>query len=152
MKKLALTIAIVLGITFGATAQAVYDSYGSTYYDTYNSYSNSSYGDRHMLDDYGDHHFVGSHFLNDEDEYDVLSGRSTIYGGGSSSDYYYNYSNNGYSGGGLFSRGMRAAGDNSPMLPIHGASTNQPASAPLGSGALLLIGFGAAYAMAKRKK
>ena len=37
-----------------------------------------------------------------------------------------------------------------PTLPDHGAQTNQ--NAPLGSGALLLIGFGAAYAAAKRRK
>ena len=37
---------------------------------------------------------------------------------------------------------------NMPMLPDHGQGTNQ--SAPLGSGALLLIGFGAAYALKKR--
>lgn len=37
-----------------------------------------------------------------------------------------------------------------PGLPIHGQDTNQ--DAPLGGGALLLIGFGAAYAMKKRKK
>ena len=38
------------------------------------------------------------------------------------------------------------------MLPTsHGTNTDQEA-APLGGGALLLIGFGAAYAMKKRKK
>ena len=37
---------------------------------------------------------------------------------------------------------------NMPMLPDHGQGTNQ--NAPLGSGALLLIGFGAAYALKKR--
>lgn len=37
-----------------------------------------------------------------------------------------------------------------PLLPGHGANTNQDA-APLGGGVLLLIGFGAAYAMKKRK-
>ena len=37
------------------------------------------------------------------------------------------------------------------MLPTsHGTNTDQ--DAPLGSGALLLIGFGAAYALKKRKK
>ena len=84
MKKLALTIAIVLGMTFGATAQ---------YYD-----------------------------------------------------------NNG-----LFGRGETPDGDmggaGAPMLPGHGAEGNQDANqGPIGSGALLLIGFGAAYAMSKRKK
>ena len=38
------------------------------------------------------------------------------------------------------------------ILPSsHGTNTDQEA-APLGGGALLLIGFGAAYAMKKRKK
>lgn len=36
-------------------------------------------------------------------------------------------------------------------LPAHGQTTNQDA-APLGSGALLFIGFGAAYAMSKKSK
>ena len=38
-----------------------------------------------------------------------------------------------------------------PILPGHGSSDNQDA-APIGSGALLLIGFGAAYALKKRSK
>lgn len=37
-----------------------------------------------------------------------------------------------------------------PGVPIHGQTGNQ--NAPLGSGALLLIGFGAAYALSKKKK
>lgn len=37
-----------------------------------------------------------------------------------------------------------------PGLPIHGETDNM--DAPLGSGALLLIGFGAAYAVNKRRK
>ena len=36
-----------------------------------------------------------------------------------------------------------------PGLPNHGQGENQ--DAPLGSGALLLIGFGAAYALKKKK-
>ena len=61
-------------------------------------------------------------------------------------------------GGGLFQRGNtpdNATGDDgrSPMLPAHGQSTNQSAAeTPVGSGALLLIGFGAAYALAKKKE
>ena len=38
-----------------------------------------------------------------------------------------------------------------PGLPTHGGYDNAPA-APLGGGALLLIGFGAAYALKKRNK
>lgn len=61
-------------------------------------------------------------------------------------------------GGGLFQRGndneestgMMNRDTKFPGLPGHGESTDQPA--PLGSGALLLIGFGAAYALKKRQK
>ena len=45
---------------------------------------------------------------------------------------------------------MRTGGLFNPVLPEHGQEDNQ--SAPLGGGALLLIGFGAAYAAAKRRK
>lgn len=55
--------------------------------------------------------------------------------------------------GGLFQRGNateeREGGFAKPGLPGHGLQGNQPA--PLGSGALLLIGFGAAYALSKKK-
>ena len=59
-------------------------------------------------------------------------------------------------GGGLFGRGETRDADNggnvsAPLLPGHGLNTNQDA-APLGGGALLLIGFGAAYAMSKKSK
>ena len=39
---------------------------------------------------------------------------------------------------------------NMPLLPGHGETDNQ--TAPLGGGALLLIGFGTAYALKKRKE
>mgnify|MGYP006908795175 CR=1 FL=1 len=74
-------------------------------------------------------------------------------------------------GGGLLNRGesKQSSNDrNSPYwspfyLPEHGGVFNGDADldpgpdpfnppAPLGGGALLLVGFGAAYAMAKRKK
>lgn len=74
-------------------------------------------------------------------------------------------------GGGLFYRGesRHSSNDrNSPswapfFLPEHGSIFNGDADfdpgpdptdppAPLGGGALLLVGFGAAYAMAKRNK
>ena len=55
---------------------------------------------------------------------------------------------------GLFNRGYDGGKDGDelvlPGLPGHGETTNQ--SAPVGSGALLLIGFGAAYAMSKKRK
>ena len=58
-------------------------------------------------------------------------------------------------GGGLFGRGETRDGGNAnsvstPLLPGHGLNTNQ--DAPLGSGVILLIGFGAAYALSKRNK
>ena len=90
MKKLVLTIAIVLGITFGASAQ----------------------------------------FFGDNEPQQKGGG---LFGRGETPDY---------ADGGT--------GTGTPMLPAHGQNTNQ--DAPLGSGALLLIGFGAAYAAAKRRK
>lgn len=62
-------------------------------------------------------------------------------------------------GGGLFQRGsaepsgISGVRDNSfvsPRLPEHFQQDNQ--NAPLGSGVVALLGFGAAYAMSKRKK
>ena len=88
MKKLALTIAILLGMTFGASAQ----------------------------------------FFGDNEPQQK--------------------------GGGLFGYGQTRDGEQggsaTPLLPIHGQTENQ--DAPLGSGALLLIGFGAAYAMSKKNR
>ena len=66
-------------------------------------------------------------------------------------------------GGGLFGRGPMHESDSyessyrtssSLMLPTsHGTNTDQSGdSAPLGTGALLLIGFGAAYALKKKNK
>ena len=66
--------------------------------------------------------------------------------------------------GGLFQRGgtseqfyNRQTDSGAPFLPNHGFYLNVDADAPteetpIGSGALLLIGFGAAYAMSKRNK
>ena len=63
-------------------------------------------------------------------------------------------------GGGLFRRGSaneteqkgfaKPGGITTPGVPGHGEDDNQPA--PLGSGALLLIGLGAAYALGKKNK
>ena len=58
-------------------------------------------------------------------------------------------------GGGIFGKGetretnYREGGDNTPMIPQLGQNKDQ--TAPLGSG-LLLIGFGAAYALLRKKK
>ena len=53
---------------------------------------------------------------------------------------------------GLFGKGGEEGAKeiNLPSLPNHGVSTNQ--DAPLGGGALLLLGLGAAYALKKSKK
>jgi len=91
MKKLALTIAIVLGISLGAFAQGGLFQYG---------------------------------FVSDEEYY------------GSA---FWAIDENNRLQEGLF-----------PGLPNHNQDDNQ--NAPLGGGALLLIGFGAAYALKKRKE
>lgn len=56
-------------------------------------------------------------------------------------------------GGGLFQRGEDPKQETNrggiPGLPGHGEDGNQPA--PVGAGVGLLIGFGAAYAMYKKK-
>ena len=102
MKKLALTIAIILGITLGAHAQM------------------------------GGGLFQRGAVMDEE-----------YYGAG------------GY--GGFMERNMPLFGSSSyansydmPGLPGHGSNENM--DAPLGGGALLLIGFGAAYALKKRNK
>ena len=94
MKKLALTIAIVLGLSIGAFAQGGLFQYG---------------------------------FVSDEEYY--------------GSAYWALDQNNMRDGNtGLFA----------PGLPNHGLIDNQ--DAPLGGGVLLLIGFGAAYALKKKNE
>jgi hypothetical protein len=85
MKKLALTFAIVLGLSFGAFAQGGLFSYGE---------------------------------VSEENSVMLREGEDPLL----------------------------------PVLPGHGLFENQDAGTPIGSGALLLIGFGAAYAAAKRRK
>ena len=82
---------------------------------------------------------------------------------GASAQYFDNGKDNGpRQGGGLF--GYGAVSDESfygaggydrtggllPMLPFHNEEGDQ--DAPLGGGALLLVGFGAAYALAKKNR
>jgi len=60
---------------------------------------------------------------------------------------------NGYSGYNYF--GAKVEGDKAgspamPLLPNHGESGNQPA--PLGSGIAVLVGLGAAYMVAKKRR
>ena len=92
MKKLALTIAIVLGISFGAFAQGGLFQYGNV----------------------SDEEYYGSVYWA-LDENDRINNT------------------------GLF-----------PNLPNHNDDDN--VEAPLGGGALLLIGFGAAYALKKKNE
>ena len=98
MKKLVLTIAIVLGMTFGASAQ---------YFD-----NGKNNGPRQG---------------------------GGLFGYGAVSDEYF------YGAGG-YDRNTGLL----PLLPLHNQEDNQ--DAPLGGGALLLIGMSAAYAMAKKNK
>ena len=94
MKKLALTIAIVLGMSIGAFAQGGLFQYGTTQ----QAFSNPTW-----------------------------FGMTTVW-------------QNNWNREGI-----------NPMLPGHGETGNQSA-VPVGSGALLLVGFGAAYALKKRSK
>ena len=61
-------------------------------------------------------------------------------------------------GGGLFQRGAEIPTEgvfrssDTPMLPIHNQNENQDANAPLGSGLAVLLGLGAAYAVAKKRQ
>ena len=96
MKKLALTFAIVLGISMSSFAQ-----WGGGLFQ-YGEVSDEEY-----------YYGTAWYALNQNNEFQIRS---------------------------LFA----------PGLPIHGKDTNM--DAPLGGGALLLIGFGAAYALKKRNK
>ncbi len=72
-----------------------------------------------------------------------------------------------FAGGGLFHRGDNASNgatgynyfgstemgnraDGTPMLPAHGLDSNQ--NAPVGSGIVVLMGLGAAYMVAKKRR
>ena len=99
MKKVALTIAIVLGISMSSIAQGGLFQYGE---------------------------------VSDEDYYAGIA-------------WYALNQNNEFQKSGLLP-GLPGL----PGLPTHGQEENQ--DAPLGSGALLLIGFGAAYALKKQRK
>ena len=61
---------------------------------------------------------------------------------------------NGYSGYTYFGNNELTEGDGesvaTPMLPAHGEAGNQPA--PVGSGIAVLMGLGAAYMVAKKRR
>ena len=63
-----------------------------------------------------------------------------------------NNAKNGFSGYTYFNTNEMGLRDevNMPMLPNHGENTNQPA--PLGSGMAVLMGLGAAYMVAKKRR
>ena len=56
-----------------------------------------------------------------------------------------------YYGMGYYNNGMRT-NSNNPLLPTHGAITNQDADAPLGSGLAVLALLGGAYLVGKRHR
>ena len=56
-----------------------------------------------------------------------------------------------YYGMGYYNNGMRT-NSNNPLLPNHGAITNQDADAPLGSGLAVLALLGGAYLVGKRHR
>jgi hypothetical protein len=64
-------------------------------------------------------------------------------------------------GGGLFQRGAVSdevfygsgfRNNERPILPYHELNTNQPATTPLGSGVVALLGLGTAYLVGKKRK
>ena len=56
-----------------------------------------------------------------------------------------------YYGMGYYNNGMRTS-NGSPLLPTHGAITNQDADAPLGSGLAVLALLGGAYLIGKKRR
>lgn len=155
MKKLALTIAIAF-MAFAANAQRECVGYEFESYDDNNIFEN--YGNLHGVSSYGDRHYVGSHYYNDDENEDVFTkiglvgSRSASYG---TDDYGYGGSGR-RNGGGLLGFGpqreelFNGGGIFSPNIPTHG--THEDTDAPLGESVLLLIGFGAAYALTKKSR
>ena len=135
MKKITLTFAIVLGMTFGALAQNNSSTLFQNPYEGDNSQSFFEY--------------LQELFATEEDPEDAFAieneGGGMFSGGGT------------FGGGGMFQRG--ATRDYTPFndrtsgllnLPsIHGAEEDQT---PLGSGVAVLITLGAAYLVNKKRK
>jgi len=129
MKKIILTIAIVLGIAMGSFAQ---NQYGFWFFRPEET----------------------------KDEGGLFNRNETI----DDEELFYFIEN--WNGGGLFSRGRtlegmsRDGGTYSLCFPGHNFTTHWNGGSqghdddlvPLGGGALLLVGFGAAYALTKRNK
>jgi hypothetical protein len=130
MKKLILTAAIILGFAMGSYAQKL--------------------------------------FMDDQEIQDGLFARDNFYWMMSDDEIEYDrIENDNVPQGGLFGLGdlglfgmSRVGGTFSLCLPGHNFTTNWNGGSqgddddllPLGNGALLLVGFGAAYALSKRKK
>ena len=140
MKKLVLTAAIILGFAMGSYAQKLFMDEKEI--------QDGLFG----RDNFFFYWMMGYEKIeNDEIEYDKYDKIA------------YDYEHQ----GGLFGRGdvslfgmSRDGGTFSLCLPGHNFTTNWNGGSqghddellPLGNGALLLIGFGAAYALSKRKK
>ena len=60
--------------------------------------------------------------------------------------------NNGQNSGYVFfgTKESHRDGENTPLLPLHGSSDNE--AAPLSSGIAVLMGLGAAYMVAKKRR
>ena len=135
MKKLALTITLLLGMTLGAFAE-------------WNSYQSNWFFFNWFNPDEDEEEATG---LFENDEVNAFMWNNVIETPTFSS-------NNG--GGGLFGRGrsmntglgygFRTGTGTGLFLPnVHGSNEDQ---APLGSGVVVLLGMGAAYLVAKKRK
>ena len=135
MKKLILTFAIVLGMTFGALAQNNSSTLFQNPYEGDNSQSFFEY--------------LQELFATEEDPEDAFAieneGGGMFSGGGT------------FGGGGMFQRGTTRnytpfSDRTSGLLnlpSVHGSEEDQT---PLGSGIALFIGLGGAYLVAKKRK
>ena len=149
MKKLVLTAAIILSLVMGSFAQNQQYIWGI--FQRVGTYNDDDLFRR--VEAYDDDDLPNRDETDDDNDFFYLM--VTNDNGGLF-----------HSGGGLFRRGktygggMRDGGTFSLCFPGHNFTTNWNGGSqghdddlvPLGSGALLLVGFGAAYAMMKRKK
>ena len=150
MKKLILTVAIILGLAMGSFAQnqqyiwGIFQRVGTYNYDDLyrrvEIYDDDDLSHRNETDDDNDF----SYFM----VFDDNDGLFHSEGGGL------------FRRGAIYGNGMRDGGTFSLCLPGHNFTTNWNGGSqghddellPLGSGTLLLVGFGAAYALSRRKK
>ena len=136
MKKLILTLAIVLGMTLGALAQNNKSTLFQNPYEGDNSQSFFEY--------------LQELFATEEDPEDAFAVENE--GGGMFSG------GRTFGGGGMFQRG--AIGGEQTLFNRDGGLLNLPSihgdtedqEGPLGSGVALLLGLGGAYLVAKKRK